>query len=75
MAVQNGGVETPRASEETPLLGGDEGRGDGDDGSSEMLTHGEVDIDKANQQVGSGRGFLIVLSFYGLIFLQGKLNS
>jgi len=68
-----------KASEETPLLRGDGGVVDRDDASSGTLTDSrerggeeEVeDLDKANQQVGKGRGLLIILSLYGLIFLQG----
>ena len=67
------------ASEETSLLRGDRGVIDRDDASSGTLTDSrerdgqeEVeDVDKANQQVGRGRGLLIILSLYGLIFLQG----
>jgi len=33
---------------------------------------GFEDDDKANQRVGRWRGFLIILSMWGLIFLQGK---
>lgn len=75
MAVQNGGV---RAGEETPLLRGEERSGVRDDGSSGTLTEeqrsiGEdvVDPNKANQHVGKVRGLLIILSLFGLIFLQG----
>lgn len=79
MAVRNGGAAALKASEETPLLRGDGGVVDRDDASSGTLTDsrerdGEeevVGLDKANQHVGRGRGLLIILSLYGLIFLQG----
>ena len=77
MAVRNGGAAASNASEETPLLRGDGGVVDRDDASSGTLTDsrergGEVeDLNKANQQVGRGRGLLVILSLYGLIFLQG----
>jgi hypothetical protein len=71
-----------RALEETPLLRGQR-REISDDRSEETLTDGErrgdeesvdADDDKANQQVGRGRGLLIILSLWGLIFLQGKFS-
>jgi hypothetical protein len=78
MAVRNGGAAASKASEETPLLRGDGGVVDRDDASSGTLTDSrerggeEVeDLNKANQQVGRGRGLLVILSLYGLIFLQG----
>jgi hypothetical protein len=78
MAVRNGVAAASKASEETPLLRGDGGVVDRDDASSGTLTDSrerggeEVeDLNKANQQVGRGRGLLIILSLYGLIFLQG----
>jgi len=79
MAVRNGGAAASKASEETRLLRGDGGVVDRDDASSGTLTvsrerggEEEVeDLDEANQQVGRGRGLLIILSLYGLIFLQG----
>jgi hypothetical protein len=78
MAVRNGGAAASNASEETPLLRGDGGVVDRDDASSGTLTDSrerggeEVeDLNKANQQVGRGRGLLVILSLYGLIFLQG----
>ena len=54
---------------------------DGDDGSEGTLIHPDmrgnedgqaVDLDKANQQVASGRAVLIMFSLWGLIFLQGE---
>ncbi len=63
--------------EVTPLLGGASARSLSVDRSSETLTDphgrndGEEDLDKANQQVGVGRALLIILSLWGLIFLQG----
>jgi hypothetical protein len=79
MAVRDRGATAPKASEETPLLRDRLGVVDGDDASSGTLTYSrersgeeEVEIlDKANQQVGRGRGLLIILSLWGLIFLQG----
>jgi len=63
------------ASEETPLLREDIRAGSGDDGSEETLAgRGDeelLDPDRANQHVGRGRGFLIILSVWALIFLQG----
>ena len=58
-------------------------REDMDNGSEETLMdererdvgdaeEGEDDHRKANQQVGRGRGFLIMLGLWGLIFLQGQ---
>ena len=72
----------PRAGEETPLLR-EQRSVNGDGGSEETLTDPrrasdeermDEDDDKANQQVGSGRGLLIILSLWGLIFLQGKFH-
>ena len=64
------------ASEETPLLREDNRGGLGDDGSEETLAEtGDeeelLDPDRANQHVGRGRGLLIILSVWALIFLQG----
>ena len=79
MAVGNGSAE-PVAGEETPLLR-EQGTPDADTGSEATLTDPrrvtdeervDDDDDKANQQVGRGRGLLIILSLWGLIFLQGK---
>jgi len=69
-----------RFGEETPLLR-DVDRGiKRDDESLEALTdesRGDeddvVDANKANQQVRRGRGILIILSLWGLIFLQGMI--
>ena len=67
------------AGEETPLLR-EQIRGvSGDDRSSETLTDAQrsgdeeeiEDLDKANQDVGQVRAVLIILSLWGLIFLQG----
>jgi hypothetical protein len=63
-------------SEETPLLRDDTREGLGDDGSEETLAgRGDEEIllnpDRAKQHVGRGRGFLIILSVWALIFLQG----
>jgi hypothetical protein len=79
MAVQNG-ISSPRPTEATPLLIGEPRSVDQDDGSSDTLTDSrrrdeeEVqDEDKANQHVGRVRGFFIMLSLCGLMFLQGIL--
>lgn len=63
--------------EESPLLG-EQINIKADDASSKTLTGSGADEElldpnRANQQVGKGRGFLIVLSLWGLIFLQGEL--
>jgi hypothetical protein len=80
MGGQNGNVMT--AGEDTPLLR-EQQSADGDDRSEETLTDPrrtgdeesvEGNGDKANQQVGRGRGLLIILSVWGLIFLQGMLQ-
>lgn len=73
MAVRNG-VQS-RSSEQTPLLRG-EALGATDNGRS-VEVNGAVSAEDglANQQVARGRGFLIILSLYGLIFLQGSFSS
>ena len=81
MARENG--IAGRGEERTPLL--QEQRGEGSEiGSEETLAERRSDEDeeaadenddKANQLVGRGRGLLIVLSLWGLIFLQGILLS
>lgn len=68
------------AGEETPLLSEQARREDLDDRSSETLTDSSragdeeevIDSNKANQHVGRRRGLLIILSLWGLIFLQGR---
>jgi hypothetical protein len=87
MAVANGlvGERDRRDGERAPLLRDAVRivRGDVDNGSEETLMdererdvgdaeEGEDDHHKANQQVRRGRGFLIMLSLWGLIFLQGQ---
>jgi hypothetical protein len=77
MRATNGNAS--RAREESPLLGAQSKAGS-DYGSVETLTDQrrtgdeeyEEDNDKANQQVGRARGLLIILSLWGLIFLQGR---
>ena len=76
MAAGNGAA---RPGEESPLLGNrrddaseetlmnESGGGMGDD---EEVLNG----DKANQSVGRMRGVFIILSVFGLIFLQGMLS-
>ena len=80
MAVQ---VDEPRAQkrvigEETPLLR--DARSETDDGSDSTLldareSHDELEEGKANQQVGKVRALLIILSLWGLIFLQGECSE
>jgi len=78
MAVGNGTTASPRTAEDTPLLreqreydGADipepSTRSQSRDGDQESL----IDSDKANQHVGKTRGAFIMLSLWGLIFLQG----
>jgi hypothetical protein len=74
MSQQNG-TSSPGAGERSPLLVQQRIYDD----SSETLSASqggeeeeESDIHKANQQVGRRRGILIILSLWGLIFLQGK---
>ena len=78
MAAQDAEIQARTAGEDTPLLEGSTRRGS-EDGSEETLTDHherdrevEEDGDKANQQVGRMRGLLIILSLWGLIFLQGQ---
>ncbi|KAH6674209.1 major facilitator superfamily domain-containing protein [Halenospora varia] len=71
------------AGEETPLLSEQARREDLDDRSSETLTDSSragdeeevIDSNKANQHVGRRRGLLIILSLWGLIFLQASNMS
>lgn len=67
-----------KTSEQSPLLRGEprEGLPDGD-GSEELLGGREEVLvtGKANQQVGRGRGFLITISLWAMIFLQGSFYS
>lgn len=61
------GVATPRPGEGSPLLGQQQRRA-----ASAINGPGEeADSGKANQQVGKMRGLLIIISLWGLIFLQG----
>jgi len=67
-------------SEETPLLRDGSREGIADGRSEETLAgNGDeeelLNPDRANQHVGKGRGFLIILSVWALIFLQGKSKS
>ncbi len=75
--TEDHGTASGGAGEETPLLR-EQGNIKGDDASSKTLTASQgvdeeelLDPDRANQQVGRGRGILIILSLWGLIFLQG----
>lgn len=74
MAGRNG--VSGGGGEETPLLRGEVPGGSvaTDDGGSGGI-NGAVNTEDghANQQVARGRGLLIILSLYGLIFLQGML--
>ncbi|KUJ11835.1 MFS general substrate transporter [Mollisia scopiformis] len=79
--AQESGSATPEAGEQSSLLG-EQRNIKVDDASSETLTGSQgadeeelVDPDRANQQVGRGRGMLIVLSLWGLIFLQAANMS
>ncbi len=76
--TEHNGDASAGAGEETPLLG-EQGNIKTDDASSKTLTARQgadeeelLDPDRANQQVGRGRGTLIILSLWGLIFLQGE---
>jgi hypothetical protein len=72
MAIRRGGRDGD--GEEAPLLTGERLHRDVRREGAVVLEGGDaVDENKANQQVGRGRGFLIILSLYGLIFLQGWL--
>lgn len=81
-AAKGAAAAAPRAGEETPLLAERTTAGsDADASSSETLLSDprggrdeeqQVDRNQANQQVGRTRGLLIILSLWGLIFLQGK---
>jgi hypothetical protein len=82
MTLRNGAPRAAErgAGEQTPLLREERRDVDQDDGSEETLMDPEVSgsesgdevvNDTANQQVGRGRGLLIILSLWGLIFLQG----
>ncbi|KAF4616203.1 hypothetical protein G7Y89_g15203 [Cudoniella acicularis] len=73
------GQAAGNAGEQTPLLR-EASREENDDLNSETLT-GEpqtgdeeevIDINKANQHVGRRRGLVIILSLWGLIFLQAS---
>ncbi|TVY73222.1 MFS thioclapurine efflux transporter tcpA, partial [Lachnellula suecica] len=69
-----------KPAEETPLLRDEPREEGGDDGSEETLAgrgdeEGLLDPDRANQQIGRGRGFLVILSLLGLIFLQASNMS
>jgi hypothetical protein len=74
-------VARPGPGEESPLLGEAQARGVvGVNGAAERVPEtaspsGETDTGRANQKVGKIRGFLIILSVWGLIFLQGKSPS
>jgi hypothetical protein len=64
-------------SEETPLLrDGSRERIDDDRSEETLAESGDeeelLNPDRANQHVGRGRGFLIILSVWALIFLQGE---
>ncbi|KAE8448092.1 hypothetical protein EG329_009857 [Mollisiaceae sp. DMI_Dod_QoI] len=79
--TEDHGTASGGAGEETPLLR-EQGNIKGDDASSKTLTARQgvdeeelLDPDRANQQVGRGRGILIILSLWGLIFLQAANMS
>lgn len=82
MAVKSGDGVKGNPGENEPLLGGVLIRDERDDGSSETLLDAQresdddaEDTDKPNQQVGTSRGVFIILSLYGLIFLQAANMS
>ena len=79
MALGNDVFSGVSVREETPLLRENRGghiagipetsaRSNGEDGDEEN----SIDLDKANQHVGKTRGAFIILSLWGLIFLQGR---
>lgn len=70
MAAKNGAA-IPRPGEGSPLLGQQQTMAESDINDSGE----EADWGKANQQVGKLRGFLIIISLWGLIFLQGKFSE
>lgn len=80
MAAING-AEAPRPGEESPLLRDEQTSRNagvnGVDGRISGITSSprEADKGKANQQVGKTRAVLIILSLWGLIFLQGKFSE
>jgi hypothetical protein len=65
---------TPAAGEESPLLRDDDRSSDTLRGSQQGDEE-VADPDKANQHVGTGRGILICLSVWALIFLQGMRKT
>ncbi|KAG9240276.1 major facilitator superfamily domain-containing protein [Calycina marina] len=77
MAVKNGVLSKATVAEQTPLLQENQGKRSNGPGAalSQPLADAEdeedlIDSTKANQHVGKARGGLIVLSLWGLIFLQ-----
>ena len=64
-----------RPGEESPLLA--EQRNSGSSATSVESSRDEETLDegKANQHVEAGRGFLIALSLWALIFLQGEFSA
>lgn len=80
MATING-VVTPSPGEESPLLGQEQMRRSvGVNGAGARLlgippSPREADTGRANQQVGKIRGLLIIISLWGLIFLQGESSE
>lgn len=78
MATVNGGTPASRIGEDAPLLGGGQTRGiagvNGSDGSRPGISPPSAvrDSSKPNQKVGRVRGFFIIISLWGLIFLQGE---
>ena len=75
------GIVKRRENERTPLLNERSApRAQDDESDATLLDSEEIgsqsneteDDDSANQSVGKGRGILIILSLWGLIFLQGR---
>lgn len=85
MVVGNGSAPAPPAAEEAPLLI-ERRRVASQDDRLETLTNPsarsdeenveeEEDSDKANQHIGRVRALLVMLSLWGLIFLQGGFST
>ena len=74
------GTARTEPGEEAPLLGAEGARGIANVNGAfgrvpASSSPGEADTGRANQHVGKIRGFLIILSMWGLIFLQGESSE